>query len=201
MSTAKQERNRRMVPAAGFSLSVLFLVLWAMSRIWCFGYSTGDQQWKDGQLKKNALYVRIGYEGLTVGSFTVVGPCAEPSGPAPNPGWTFFRHPSAGRDYTPPGYVDLNPSPPWQSFLPVVGGSDSFTMAPGNRVYDWGCVIRLWFLFLLCTIPTAVLWWRGRRQRREGHCAKCGYNLTGNVSGVCPECGTAIDADAKAGAG
>jgi hypothetical protein len=22
-----------------------------------------------------------------------------------------------------------------------------------------------------------------------GHCRKCGYNLTGNVSGVCPECG------------
>ena len=22
-----------------------------------------------------------------------------------------------------------------------------------------------------------------------GHCQKCGYNLTGNVSGVCPECG------------
>ena len=23
-----------------------------------------------------------------------------------------------------------------------------------------------------------------------GHCLKCGYNLTGNVSGICPECGT-----------
>lgn len=26
--------------------------------------------------------------------------------------------------------------------------------------------------------------WRG-----EGKCAKCGYDLTGNVSGRCPECG------------
>ena len=25
-----------------------------------------------------------------------------------------------------------------------------------------------------------------------GHCQKCGYNLTGNVSGVCPECGEAV---------
>ena len=24
-----------------------------------------------------------------------------------------------------------------------------------------------------------------------GHCQKCGYNLTGNVSGRCPECGEA----------
>jgi len=27
------------------------------------------------------------------------------------------------------------------------------------------------------------------RRRRKGLCLKCGYNLTGNVSGVCPECG------------
>jgi hypothetical protein len=25
-----------------------------------------------------------------------------------------------------------------------------------------------------------------------GHCQKCGYNLTGNVSGVCPECGERV---------
>ena len=24
----------------------------------------------------------------------------------------------------------------------------------------------------------------------SGHCNKCGYNLTGNLSGICPECGT-----------
>lgn len=27
-----------------------------------------------------------------------------------------------------------------------------------------------------------------------GHCQNCGYDLTGNVSGVCPECGTAVEA-------
>ncbi len=26
-----------------------------------------------------------------------------------------------------------------------------------------------------------------------GHCVQCGYNLTGNVSGVCPECAEAIE--------
>ena len=33
-----------------------------------------------------------------------------------------------------------------------------------------------------------------RRWRRppEGHCQTCGYNLTGNVSGVCPECGETV---------
>ncbi|HUN81100.1 MAG TPA: hypothetical protein VMV81_06265 [Phycisphaerae bacterium] len=26
----------------------------------------------------------------------------------------------------------------------------------------------------------------------DGLCKKCGYNLTGNISGICPECGTVI---------
>ena len=26
----------------------------------------------------------------------------------------------------------------------------------------------------------------------KGHCARCGYDLTGNVSGRCPECGAAV---------
>ena len=34
--------------------------------------------------------------------------------------------------------------------------------------------------------------WHERRAETEGHpaCRACGYDLTGNVSGVCPECGT-----------
>ena len=30
------------------------------------------------------------------------------------------------------------------------------------------------------------------RVLKEPECGNCGYNLTGNVSGVCPECGTPI---------
>ena len=29
----------------------------------------------------------------------------------------------------------------------------------------------------------------GARPPRPGVCRRCGYSLTGNVSGVCPECG------------
>lgn len=31
------------------------------------------------------------------------------------------------------------------------------------------------------------------RRRRRGECLACGYNLTGNVSSVCPECGTKVE--------
>ena len=40
---------------------------------------------------------------------------------------------------------------------------------------------------------TAFLWWRDRRINPKGHCQKCGYDLTGNVSGRCPECGTELE--------
>lgn len=50
-------------------------------------------------------------------------------------------------------------------------------------------VLPFWLLLLVALIPTAILWYRDCRIP-VGHCQKCGYNLTGNVSGRCPECGT-----------
>jgi len=43
-------------------------------------------------------------------------------------------------------------------------------------------------------------WWRCAVSKRQGPgiCGKCQYDLTGNVSGVCPECGTPVP---KASAG
>ncbi len=33
---------------------------------------------------------------------------------------------------------------------------------------------------------------RRERMRAAGRCGTCGYSLTGNVSGTCPECGTPV---------
>lgn len=33
---------------------------------------------------------------------------------------------------------------------------------------------------------------RLRERLRNGHCVSCGYDLTGNISGVCPECGEPV---------
>ena len=49
--------------------------------------------------------------------------------------------------------------------------------------------IPCWLPLALLIIPTALLLWLDRRRIRRGHCWKCGYNLRGNVSGRCPECG------------
>ena len=44
-------------------------------------------------------------------------------------------------------------------------------------------------LFMLLALPTRALWRTRRSGWQDGHCHNCGYDLTGNVSGRCPECG------------
>ena len=45
--------------------------------------------------------------------------------------------------------------------------------------------------------PAGLLMWKAlpreqqRVRRARGQCAGCGYDLTANVSGACPECGAA----------
>jgi hypothetical protein len=51
---------------------------------------------------------------------------------------------------------------------------------------------------MLAVLPACWTFLRLRRRRRLGCCPVCDYNLTGNTSGVCPECGTHTFAEAKA---
>ena len=53
--------------------------------------------------------------------------------------------------------------------------------------------IPLWMPFALLGGTTLLIFRRDARPIPPGHCQKCGYNLTGNVSGVCSECGTRIE--------
>ena len=49
--------------------------------------------------------------------------------------------------------------------------------------------LPLWIPLALLAVPTAWLWLLDRRRPAPGKC-RCGYDLTGNTSGRCPECGT-----------
>jgi hypothetical protein len=51
--------------------------------------------------------------------------------------------------------------------------------------------IPIWSLMFGVLIPTALLWWLDSLRPRPGFC-KCGYDLSGNISGVCPECGERV---------
>ncbi len=57
-------------------------------------------------------------------------------------------------------------------------------------------IIPFWMPFILfATYPTIAFIrcpLRRYRRRRIGLCIHCGYNLTGNTTGVCSECGVVI---------
>lgn len=50
--------------------------------------------------------------------------------------------------------------------------------------------VEFWGPLMFAAIAILLLLQPARSRPRRGHCAKCGYNLTGNEIGVCPECGT-----------
>lgn len=60
----------------------------------------------------------------------------------------------------------------------------------------WWLGFPLWAAFALFAFYPALAFIRGplrrHRRRKRRLCLKCGYNLAGNVSGVCPECGSAV---------
>lgn len=60
----------------------------------------------------------------------------------------------------------------------------------GSKGYV-GIGLPLWVVFVVVVIPTAFLFWRDCRIP-AGYCENCGYDLTGNTSGVCPECGESL---------
>jgi hypothetical protein len=54
--------------------------------------------------------------------------------------------------------------------------------------------VPAWVPVALVCGPMAYVWILARRVPGLGRCQKCGYDLTGNVSGRCPECGTEVGA-------
>jgi hypothetical protein len=64
----------------------------------------------------------------------------------------------------------------------------------GLHMFVHDLTLPFWLILIaLGALPAfrALAVWRARRRRREGHCAKCGYDLRAS-SERCPECGTPI---------
>jgi hypothetical protein len=83
------------------------------------------------------------------------------------------------------------------SFTLPVGGSEYRVTTESERAF----FVPWWFLALVSALLPASAcfkWIRGRARVRAGGCRTCGYSLTGNTSGVCPECATPTIAGVKA---
>lgn len=67
---------------------------------------------------------------------------------------------------------------------------------PFGQLYDHRLIVPFWFpTCLAAVLPLLALQRRqtSRRRKRQGRCVSCGYDLTGNMSGICPECGNTTE--------
>lgn len=79
------------------------------------------------------------------------------------------------------------------SGLEVSAASLGFTTMPVVKWY--GAWIPLWMVLVVTAshIAFVVLRMHRRRRRLPHACMSCAYDLTGNESGVCPECGMIVE--------
>jgi hypothetical protein len=94
-----------------------------------------------------------------------------------------------------------------QGFWKSVGFEESignyYDIASKSTIYDWSVTFPYWII--VCILLLLPLRWGYKRytKSRPGigqRCSTCDYNLTGNISGMCPECGAACKAADPAGA-
>lgn len=162
----------RFVAWIGVGLSIGLLVLWGLSVPFRIGYvSKGDSVCFGVGLGFVGAGRELGYTANTPGKWYF--------SPIPRSwvhtwGWSYilgFRRPYFERwDYTP------------------------------NHAYRGvQCGIPIWML-LAPTVVLSVLCFRRaaiRARQSTGNCPDCNYDLRGNVSGVCPECGAMLRRRAK----
>ncbi len=74
---------------------------------------------------------------------------------------------------------------------------DRAFVLPAAATFLSGLYIAIWaFNRQAPDDPGGVIWREERfRRRRSGLCLECGYNLTGNITGKCSECGTEFGDD------
>lgn len=105
------------------------------------------------------------------------------------PEWRFRHHVWATEDWFEPGVLGFD----------VSSGDVEFGTSLWQIHHEGtSVVVPLWFVTACALVLPARWGWRRFRRRDErapGACVRCGYDLTGNVSGVCPECGRAVGAE------
>jgi hypothetical protein len=174
----RPRRKRRILKWAGLALSLLIAIAWAVSLRWYLRYGRAIEGATRFTVMPDLQYsmaIVSSDSGELVQHHTVTlsRGCLGCGTWVCRP-WELGWHATRVRPA----------SPRWKALY--------YRSAGGTRVF-----IPLWMPFLIAAIPTGLLWWRDRRiPSPPGHCQKCGYNLTGNMSGTCPECGEKVDAQA-----
>jgi hypothetical protein len=139
---------------------------------------TGDQAWEWGGAPQTETATRwefmLGKTRLRIARYAPGLP------PATQP----IRWRSGGFAFDDVGYMKLLPQE-----VPRPNEAVGFFYS------GWGLTVPLWAILLpSLVLPARYLWLKRRRAPAAGLCRACRYDLRGNVSGVCPECGTSVGA-------
>ena len=181
MTTPKRSRFRRILEWAGAGVCLLILAAWTASTQSIFEYLNTDGNvfisfsLYSGRLA--ATYIVYDYaDSKTVRNF---------DSPA------LWRRRRITRNGSWKERIGLH--------LPQVRRGDGF-MGMCNPTPSKETTLRfpLWIPFAAIAMPTGFLFLRDRRRIPPGHCQTCGYNLTANTSGICPECGKPCESNASA---
>jgi len=170
MKTKWRQRLRGTCKRGGVTLCVLLFALWLASGWWTkfayYGESASSPTSGKYLFPAQVAYCRLGEGGV---DFTWIhGPESVPLE------WRFGGSMAEGQ-------AAIRWTPTWL----------------GEGVVFQFIFVPLWLPFLLIALPTGWLFWSDHRRRlRVGCCAQCGYSLTGNTSGKCPECGATTPARA-----
>ncbi|UCC29747.1 MAG: hypothetical protein JSU86_16270 [Phycisphaerales bacterium] len=73
-----------------------------------------------------------------------------------------------------------------------IAAAGALTSNPNRDWGEMGAALVLFAVPSWLAVFVAHLLSCRRHRSAHGLCRRCGYNLTGNVSGICPECGTKI---------
>ena len=80
--------------------------------------------------------------------------------------------------------------------LSLPGVAPFFAVAqPGDVTSGFDVALFNGIAYGIVGVGVACVWPRSKRHLEQNVCTNCGYNLTGNVSGVCPECSQKIEHD------
>jgi hypothetical protein len=86
---------------------------------------------------------------------------------------------------------------PGAAFLFLVPGGAAVAMPASHVPPPWSRSSRIPLpaasvLLAVAPLYALVRRWKRRNRFARGLCLNCAYDLTGNTSGACPECGTAV---------
>lgn len=186
MGPIETRRKKRLKTARNvmLALALLFTIIFTGSYVWCVSYDGARR----GQYIVSGLLGYwyfdgtdaevAAYRAAQLRSYSRPGLTVQRNTEGRKLNWE-FKFESGFRTATPTASVFKWPF-------------TSTASAPTVKVNAHYVQLPIIHVLITCWLVAILLLLRARDRTMQGRCSFCKYNLTGNLSGICPECGTSI---------